>query len=304
MLRAIVDVWREDIKYRMSRAKARLKFMVDDLGPTAFRAGVEEKLGRRLDDLAPCRPRPAREIDHLGIHPQKQRGLVLRRLPRPPWADGRRATMLHLADLAESLRRRHPPHPPAELHPQPTSPRRGVDEVVREVERLGFPLDGMGLRGASIACTGDPFCNYAVAETKGQLQGIVEHLEARLRRARSTACELNLDGCPHACAHHWIGDVGLQGTTLRERGTGGRAAAGLRPLPARRPRAGRRHRPARAQAGAGATEVHLVIERLFRAYLDGRGRGRAHSAVLRPPVRRGARRPSGRPSAMAVSVQA
>ncbi|HEY0554692.1 MAG TPA: nitrite/sulfite reductase, partial [Thermoanaerobaculia bacterium] len=30
-LRAIVDVWRLDLKYRMSRAKARLKFMVADL---------------------------------------------------------------------------------------------------------------------------------------------------------------------------------------------------------------------------------------------------------------------------------
>jgi ferredoxin-nitrite reductase len=26
---------------------------------------------------------------------------------------------------------------------------------------------------------------------------------------------LNLDGCPHACAQHWTGDIGLQGTTGR-----------------------------------------------------------------------------------------
>ena len=32
VLRAIIDVWKEDLKYRMSRVKARLKFMVNDLG--------------------------------------------------------------------------------------------------------------------------------------------------------------------------------------------------------------------------------------------------------------------------------
>src|SRR5205823_4965233 len=27
---------------------------------------------------------------------------------------------------------------------------------------------------------------------------------------------LHLDGCPHACAHHWVGDLGFQGTTSRD----------------------------------------------------------------------------------------
>ena len=27
---------------------------------------------------------------------------------------------------------------------------------------------------------------------------------------------LNLDGCPHACAHHWVGEIGFQGTTVRD----------------------------------------------------------------------------------------
>jgi len=27
---------------------------------------------------------------------------------------------------------------------------------------------------------------------------------------------LHLDGCPHACAHHWVGDLGFQGTTVRD----------------------------------------------------------------------------------------
>ncbi len=267
-LRAIVDVWREDLKYRLSRAKARLKFMVHDLGPQAFRARVEERLGRRLvDGAAP--PAPAEEHDHNGVHPQRQEGLFYAGFPvHLGLMSGE--TMLRLADLAETwngeirLTRRQNfilSHIPEER----------VDAVVREVEALGFPLTGTGLRGVSIACTGDPFCNYTVAETKGKLHEIVEHLE-RTFGDEAAGLRLNLDGCPHACAHHWIGDIGLQGTTLRERSPAGERLHGydlfLRGGLGREAAIGR---PVLRRVPG--TEVHLVIERLFRAYLEGREDG-------------------------------
>ena len=34
----LLDAWKEDLKYRVSRVKARIKFMVDDLGPEGMRA--------------------------------------------------------------------------------------------------------------------------------------------------------------------------------------------------------------------------------------------------------------------------
>ena len=39
VLRAILDAWREDLRYRISRVKARMKFMVDDYGPEGARRG-------------------------------------------------------------------------------------------------------------------------------------------------------------------------------------------------------------------------------------------------------------------------
>jgi sulfite reductase beta subunit-like hemoprotein len=268
VLRAIVDVWREDLKYRMSRAKARLKFMVNDLGPEAFRARVEGKLGRRLADGA-VPPAPAVEHDHTGVHPQRQDGLFYAGVPVfLGLMDGE--TMLRVADLAESwgggirLTRR-------QNFILTEIPAERVEEAVREVGRLGFPLDDSGLRSVSIACTGDPFCNYTVAETKGKLKEIVEHLE-KVFGAEAAGLRLNLDGCPHACAHHWIGDIGLQGTTLRERGPGGERLHGydlfLRGGLARDAAIGR---PVLKRVPG--TEVHLVIERLFRAWLDGRQEG-------------------------------
>ena len=32
---------------------------------------------------------------------------------------------------------------------------------------------------------------------------------------------VNVDGCPHACAQHWVADIGLQGSTLRQRDSTG-----------------------------------------------------------------------------------
>lgn len=268
VLRAIVDVWRFDLKSRMSRAKSRLKFLVADVGPESFRARVEERLGRRLAD-GQVPEGPAEEKDHTGFHPQTRDGLFYAGFPvHLGLMNGE--TMLELADLAESwgggirLTRR-------QNFLLTDIPEGKVDDAVREAGRLGFPLAGAGLRGASIACTGDPFCNYTVAETKGKLEEIVEHLEATFGE-QVAGLRLNLDGCPHACAHHWIGDIGLQGTTLRERGPNGERLHGydlfLRGGLGRDAAIGR---PVLKRVPG--TEVHRVIERLFRAYLEGRRDG-------------------------------
>jgi len=267
VLQAIVDVWREDRRYRLSRARARLKFMVDDLGPAVFRDRVEARLGRRLEDGA-APPAPP-EVDHAGVHAQKQRGLLYAGFPvYLGLMSGEQ--MIGLADLAASyggeirLTRR-------QNFLLTGIPEARLDEVLAGPAALGFPVDAGGLRGLSIACTGDPFCNYTVAETKGKLQEIVEHLEAALGTA-AAELKINLDGCPHACAHHWVGDIGLQGTTLRERGASGEKLHGydlfLRGGLGRDAAIGR---PVLRRVPGD--EVHQVIERLFRAYLEGRGEG-------------------------------
>src|SRR3954452_9765588 len=74
ILGAITSVWSEDLKYRVSRVKARLKFMVDDIGPEGIRERVEARLGKQLEDyeLPPIAVEPSH---HMGVHPQKQDGL-------------------------------------------------------------------------------------------------------------------------------------------------------------------------------------------------------------------------------------
>src|SRR5947208_2704843 len=70
ILGAVTSVWSEDLKYRMSRVKARLKFMVDDIGPEGILERVEARLGRTLEryELPEIDVQPSA---HIGVHPQK-----------------------------------------------------------------------------------------------------------------------------------------------------------------------------------------------------------------------------------------
>ncbi|HUX88347.1 MAG TPA: nitrite/sulfite reductase [Chloroflexota bacterium] len=217
VLRAILDAWRTDLKYRLSRVKARLKFMVDDYGGDGMRTLIEQRIGHRLADLQ-FEPKPVSETEHLGIHQQKQVGLNYVGFPvHLGQVTGHQ--MAKIADLAESV------GGDVRLTRQQNFiiagiPDERLDRTIEAVEEIGFSLKTSRLRATGIACTGEPLCNYAVAETKTKLDEIIQHLEQTFG-ASADEVRVHVDGCPHACAHHWTGDIGLQGTTARERATDG-----------------------------------------------------------------------------------
>jgi len=82
-------------------------------------------------------------------------------------------------------------------------------------ETTGLSFSGNRIRGGSIACTGEPHCNFSVTETKTRLDALIQGLERRFGDDVAPL-RLALDGCPHACAHHWVGDIGFQGSTVRD----------------------------------------------------------------------------------------
>ena len=69
VLRAILDTWRDDLRWRVSRVKSRMKFMVDALGPEGVRAEVERRLGYALPSFA-LPPIDIEPDGHLGIRTQ------------------------------------------------------------------------------------------------------------------------------------------------------------------------------------------------------------------------------------------
>jgi ferredoxin-nitrite reductase len=212
VMRALLDTWREDLTYRVSRVKSRMKFMVDDYGPEGVRAAVEHRLGRELEPFA-LDPPPEGFSDHVGVHEQKQPGLVYIGVPvHLGLVSGEQMTAV--ADLAERLG--------ADVRITRLQnfvvagvPKSRADDAVAELRELGFPLDLNHVRAASLACTGEPHCNYSVTETKTRADALIQALEQRFGEDVA-GLRLHLDGCPHACAQHWVGDLGFQGTTARD----------------------------------------------------------------------------------------
>jgi ferredoxin-nitrite reductase len=212
VLRALLDAWQEDLRYRISRVKARLKFMVDDYGPEGMRIEVERRLGHTLPDFT-LPPHPTTRTDHLGVHPQKQDGLVTIGIPvHVGLVTGDR--LVALAELAEELRGdvRVTRQQNLILTAVPSAE---VGAAAASLRSIGFDLDANPVRGGSIACTGEPHCNFSVTETKTRLDTLIRHLETRFGTEIATL-RLHVDGCPHACAQHWVGDLGFQGTTVRD----------------------------------------------------------------------------------------
>jgi len=265
--RAILDIWREEPRYRLSRVKARIKFMVDELGAEGVRAKVVERLGRDFEDFPA--PEPEGEAVHLGVHAQREDGRSYIGFPvHQGLVNGQQ--MQQLADLAESYGGGYRVTRQQNFVLSDVPDER-VEEVVAAVGRIGFPLDLNGTRGLGIGCTGQPLCNFAVASTKSRLDEVVTHLETVFGRDVEDL-RVQVDGCPHACAQHWVADIGLQGTTPRERGAGGEKLEAyevyLRGGVGKDPQIGKA-----VLRRVPAAKITTYVERLVRAYLEQREPG-------------------------------
>jgi len=212
ILGATTLVWSEDLKYRMSRVKARMKFMVDDIGADGMRERVEEKLGRTLErfELPPIDAQPSA---HIGVHAQKQEGLSYIGVPVQLGLSAGEQ-LIAVADLVDSF------GGDIRLTRQQNLivtgvPNEQVDVVLAQLDELGLPLETNEIWANSIACTGEPHCNFSVGQTKDRLRDLLDHLETTFGDAVSEL-RLHLDGCPHACAQHWVGDLGFQATTGKD----------------------------------------------------------------------------------------
>src|SRR4051795_540766 len=263
ILGAVTSVWSEDLKYRMSRVKARLKFMVDDIGVDGMLERVEAKLGRTLEryELPEIAVQPSA---HIGVHPQKDGKSFIGVPVQLGLSSGDQ--LIAVADLVESF------GGDTRLTRQQNLIVTGVTDVpatLAALDELGLPLTTNELWANSIACTGEPHCNFSVGETKDRLRDLVDHLETTFGE-RIAELRLHLDGCPHSCAQHWVGDLGFQATTGKD-DEGNRISAydifvrgSLGPQPAVGGSLSRR---------IASERLEPAVEGLVRGWIDGREDG-------------------------------
>ncbi len=251
---------------RTDRKRARLKYLLDRWGIERFLEETERQLGRALPrtPLEECEaPPPAGRGTHIGFHPQKQDGLCWLGVVLPV---GRLevAQMEGLARVAETCGSGSIRLTVWQNLIISDLPLERVEDVKREIEALGLDWKATSFRAGLVACTGNRGCKYSASDTKGHAMEIAGHLESRLELDQPL--NIHLTGCPHSCAQHFIGDIGLLGASVEDgdelvEGYDVFVGGGFGP---------EREIGRLVYRGVPAREAPSRLERMVRAYLDHR----------------------------------
>ncbi|MDE3202308.1 MAG: NirA family protein [Acidobacteriota bacterium] len=196
---------------RTDRKKARLKYLVDDWGVEKFVAETEKQLAFSLlrAPAEECEPRnPIDRAGHIGVHTQIQpeRNYIGVAIPvgRLPVAQMR--AIARVADEYGSGELRLTVWQNL-LIPNVHATR--VNEAVQQLHEAGLECEtGTVMRG-TVACTGNRGCRYASTDTKRHAVELAQLLDARFPIDQPV--NLHVTGCPHSCAQHYVGDIGLLG---------------------------------------------------------------------------------------------
>ena len=203
---------------RTNRKKARLKYLIDDWGIEKFLEKTQEKLAfplRRLP-LDQCIPRKSPDQKgHLGSHPQKQPDLcyvgVLTPVGRVLPDQFRK-----IADLADRYGKGEIRLTVWQNLIVPHIHKDQVAAFTEEIKKIGFATEAHPLQTGLVACTGNTGCKFAAANTKGQSVLLGKYLAERIEMDQPI--NIHLTGCPHSCAQHYVGDIGLQAVPCKWNG--------------------------------------------------------------------------------------
>ena len=219
---AVVKVFR-DFGNRSDRKRARLKYVIYDWGMPAFRAKIEEYLGKPLRDPKPVFVTGVE--DHLGWHEQGDGKLFL----GVPIENGR------LKDL-DSFRLLSGLKTFFETYKTPARLTCSQSILLADLEPSWKPaiealLQEHGIaqveqvstvRRWSMACPAMPTCGLAVTESERALPHVMDKLEVELK-ALGLADErftVRMTGCPNGCARPYNADIGLVGRSASKNADG------------------------------------------------------------------------------------
>lgn len=207
---------------RTNRKRARLKHLLETMPLAAYLEATEKLLGSKLprapldasgnSPIHTWPPPRERSHTHLGVHRQKQRGLNYIGVALPAGQITPRQ-LLRLADLADHYGAGEVRLTVWQNAILPGVPDAYVETVKRALVSMGLDWRQSNLRGGLVACTGNSYCKFASANTKGHALELADYLEERLELDQPI--NIHLTGCPHSCAQHYIGDIGLLATQVK-----------------------------------------------------------------------------------------
>ncbi len=217
MTHAVLTTFR-DYGHRGNRQKARMMWLVDEMGLDVFRTEVESRMPGGPNSLARAakqdlidRTQVRRNV--IGVHDQKQEGLQ--------WVGanvvGGRLQgddMMKIAELAEKYGNGEIRLTVEQNFLIPNVPKEKVEELLKDELFSRYSTKPGKIVGNIVACTGNQFCGFAQIETKQNAYKLAEHLESVLDFPKDV--RMIWTGCPNSCAPVQVADVGLMGAQVKD----------------------------------------------------------------------------------------
>ncbi|HZF01735.1 MAG TPA: NirA family protein [Methylomirabilota bacterium] len=201
---------------RGDRKKARLKHLLETWPLEKYLGEAEKILGYKLQrtpaDLKVEYGDAKLPHSHIGIFPQKQKGLNYVGVAMPVGQITPKQ-MLRVAEIADLYGSGEIRLTVWQNFIIPNVPDAYVETVKKALRKIGFDTQQSLLRGGLIACTGNSFCKFAQSNTKGHALELADYLDKRI--TLDAPINIHLTGCPNSCAQHYMGDIGLLGVKVR-----------------------------------------------------------------------------------------
>lgn len=216
----IVALLRVFIKHgdRTNRKKARFKYVVESTGLAGVLAEAEKLLPFKLTRLAADSPLQLKRDfsqqghSHVGVHSQKQEGMVYVGASVPVGQLTARQ-LDRIADLADSYGSGEVRLTVWQNLIIPNVKTAFAETLAKSLRKLGLPCEQSNLKSGFVACTGSRYCKFAATDTKGHAIAMMDYLDKRVKLDRPV--NIHFTGCPHSCAQHFMGDIGLLGTKVK-----------------------------------------------------------------------------------------
>jgi len=222
---------------RKNKHLARLRFLIEKIGPDAFRALYEKELTEVRATDTPThhtRPFPVRNPLPDGrphavpegssafarwfknnVSPQKQQGFFLVHIPLD-LGDLPSATAVALADVVAA-------YGDGILHAT-QSQNAGLRWIAGpELQELFDKLDGLGLAEPQppvlrnlVSCAGASTCRLGIGLSRGLARALRQELDgSSLDLEKLGDLSIHISGCPNSCGRHPVGAIGLSGAARR-----------------------------------------------------------------------------------------